>query len=198
MSQIIIPESEIRCLDLQISSERRSGSKSRKIQIRAAVFGKMSKKLDWGFYEQIQQGAFDGADMTDVVAVFNHNQDLLLARTLSGTLKLSIDKEGLKGEFEAPDTKAGNDLLVLVERGDVRKASFSFIVDKDRWSLDYVGNDIRTIEKFKRIIDISPVVFEAYPDTSVAKRRFDEYRKTIPSGVLQAEREFRKLRFKHD
>lgn len=199
MKKLLSPESERRFFDAQLGIEKREdGQKSRKIFIRAAVFNKLSKHLSWGFRERIEEGAFDGADLTDVAAVFNHNMDILFARTASGTLKLSVDKEGLNGEFEAPDTTAGNDLLVLVERGDIRKASFQFIVDKDRWVQDPDEGEVRIIEKFRKIIDVSPVVFEAYPDTDVAKRSHDEFQeknkpeekpedRKVPVSVIHAE-----------
>jgi HK97 family phage prohead protease len=168
---------EKRYFDANVMVEQREGAESREVILRAAVFGKLSKRLSWGFVEKIEEGAFDGADMSDVVACLNHNKDILYARTGSGTLKLETDGEGLKGVFDAPATTAGNDLLVMVQRGDIRKASFEFIVDKDRWVNDPEHGEMRIIEKFRKIYDISPVVFEAYPDTDVAKRSFEEYKK---------------------
>jgi HK97 family phage prohead protease len=54
--------------------------------------------------------------MSDVIMVFNHDISGVLARTTSGTLKLSVDDTGLRFEFEAPETTLGNDMLELVGR----------------------------------------------------------------------------------
>lgn len=206
---ILTPDAERRFFDASVSIEQRAeGEKSRKITLRAAVFNKLSKPLDWGYKERIEPGAFDGADMTDVAAVFNHNFDILYARTSSNTLKISVDDQGLVGEFEAPNTTAGNDLLEMVNRGDIRKASFQFIVDKNRWVNDPDEGEVRIIEKFRKIIDVSPVTFEAYPDTEVAKRSHDEFEKEnkpeekpedrkVPLSVIHAEAEIQYMRLKH-
>ena len=95
-----------------------------------------------------------------------------MARTSSGTLKVSTDKRGLKYSFEVPDTTAGRDLLVSMERGDITQSSFAFQVEKDSWSEGKTG-EIRTIEKVSRLFDVSPVSIPAYPsanDLSIAKR----------------------------
>jgi len=200
-------QQERRSFDIALSLEKRNEGESREIKLTAAVFNSLSKRLGWGFVEKIEEGAFDGADMTDVVACLNHNKDILYARTSSGTLSLAVTPAGLEGTFEAPETAAGNDLLVMVKRGDIRKASFEFVVDKDRWVNDPDHGEIRIIEKFRRILDISPVVFEAYPDTDVAKRSFDEFKdenekkeeekRDINLNVIHAEAEFQYLQIKN-
>ena len=144
----------------------------------AAVFGQLSRTIGW-FREKIDPKAFEGRLQDDVVALFNHDMNLVLARTISNTLTLSVDETGLKYEFNAPDTTAGRDLLVSLKRGDVKHSSFSFTVAEDNWEEDEDGNEIRTILKVKRLYDVSPVVQPAYPQTSVdaAKRSYDEWKK---------------------
>lgn len=53
----------------------------------AAVFNSMSEEM-WGFRERIEPTAFDNADISDVRALFNHDPNMLLARSSSGTLQL--------------------------------------------------------------------------------------------------------------
>jgi uncharacterized protein len=137
----------------------------------AAVFGQLSEDLG-GFKEKINVGAFDGVLKNDVRAFFNHDPNFLLARTTSGTLKLAVDKMGLSYSFEVPDTTAGRDLVISMERGDITQSSFAFMVEKDSWS-EEDGQEIRTIEKVGRLFDVSPVSIPAYPqanDLVVAKR----------------------------
>jgi HK97 family phage prohead protease len=140
----------------------------------AAMVGVLSRTLYGWFKEIIDPGAFDGADMSDVVCLKNHNQDLILARTLAQTLELSVNEEGhLAYGFEAPDTTTGNDLLEEVRLGNIQHSSFAFEVDEDRWETDTEGNEIRHIVKFRKIHDVSPVVNPAYLQTEVSARNLE-------------------------
>ena len=139
----------------------------------AAVFDKYSEDLG-GFKERIEKGAFaDAISISDVRALFNHDANYILARNTSGTLRLMEDEVGLKYEFEMPKTSFGNDLLQMIKRGDVNQSSFGFTVENDTWS-EKDGMVIRTINKVKRLYDVSPVTYPAYPDASVAVRNLQK------------------------
>ena len=143
----------------------------------AAVFDQLSEDLG-GFKERIHKNAFDDVLDNDVRAFFNHDPNHLLARVSSGTLKLSIDEKGLKYEFSVPDTSSGRDLLVSMERGDISQSSFAFTIQDDSWDKEN-GRDIRTINKVKRLYDVSPVSIPAYPganDLAVAQRGLAIYK----------------------
>lgn len=149
----------------------------------AAVFNSESEDMGWWteVREIIAPGAFDDADMSDVRALFNHDSNMLLARTSSGTLQLSIDKTGLKYEFKLPDTTVGRDLREMLRRGDVSQSSFGFTVKKQSWSEEKdergeVIRMVRTIEKIDRLFDVSPVTYPAYPDTQVALRSLEQWK----------------------
>lgn len=142
-----------------------------KIEGTAAVYNSLSEDLG-GFREKIEPGAFDNVLDDDVRALFNHDNNMVLARTKSGTLDLSTDSDGLKYRFEAPDTTAGRDLTVMLERGDVDQSSFGFVVKEDTWREEDDGTVVRTINEVERLFDVSPVTYPAYPDTDVAKREY--------------------------
>jgi len=149
-------------------------SESRKIEGYAAVFNSDSEDLG-GFIERIAKGAFsDAVKNSDVRALFNHDNNMILARTKSGTLKIYEDNKGLKYEFEAPNTTAGNDVLEMIKRGDISQSSFGFTVENDDWE-QRDGKTYRTITKVKRLYDVSPVTFPAYPDATVAVRKLDSF-----------------------
>jgi phage head maturation protease len=77
-------------------------------------------------------------------------------------------------EIDVPDTTDGNDLWVLVERGDISGMSFGFRVTKETW--DETGAiPVRTIEKLE-LIEVSAVAWPAYEDTTLAKRSLDAAR----------------------
>lgn len=127
----------------------------------------------WGFREQIDPKAFDGAVKTDDVrALFNHDPNYLLGRTESGTLRLSVDSKGLKYDVDLPDTSQARDVRTLIQRGDVSGSSFGFTVDEDEWDERDVKSGklpLRTILKAS-LFDVSPVTYPAYPQTSVSAR----------------------------
>ena len=140
----------------------------------ASVFNKRSENLG-GFREVIAPGAFDGVLNDDVRALFNHDANFLLARTASGTLRLSVDEEGLRYEFEPPNTTAGRDLVESMKRGDITQSSFAFTVASDSWE-ERDGGMLRTINKVERLYDVSPVTYPAYPDASVGLRSLEAFR----------------------
>lgn len=182
-NQRIQPEEiEIRCLisDLHIE-QREVGTASRTIAGYAAKFESWSEPIMGWFREKIARSAFENCDLSDVIMCFNHNVDDILARTVSGTLNLSVDDIGLKFSFETPNTTRGNDMLELVHRGDINKCSFKFIVEADEWLYADDKNDLeydeRTILKFSKLIDVALVVFPAYKDTEASVRHLEQ-RKT--------------------
>lgn len=154
----------------------------------AAIFDTLSENLG-GFREQILPGAFDETDMDDVRGLFNHDSNFVLGRTLSETLTLERTEKGLRYSIDVPDTRTIQDLVVEpIKRGDVSQSSFGFIVGRgnDDWDENDDGVLIRTIRKFKRLFDVSPVTFPAYADTTVGARsmeRFIEERKTMHDEV---------------
>lgn len=172
-------EIEIRCMvsDLRIE-QRDAESASRTITGYAAKFDTWSDPIMGWFREKIAPGAFDGCDLQDVIMCFNHRDDAILGRTTSGTLRLAVDAVGLQFTFEAPNTTLGNDTLELVRRGDISKCSFRFGVAEDVWAYANEQNglevDERTILKFSRVVDVSLVVFPAYPDTEASVRQLEE------------------------
>lgn len=70
-------------------------------------------------------------------ALYEHNYTQLLGRTKSGTLVLSEDDTGLRFELTPPNTQLGNDVLELVERGDISGMSFGFRALKESGYYSY-------------------------------------------------------------
>lgn len=190
-------EIEVRSIvsDLAIRAQE-DGKPSRTITGYASKFETWSEPIYGWFREQIARGAFDKTDMSDVVMVFNHDISGILARTTSGTLKLSVDKVGLRFEFEAPETTLGNDMLELVGRGDISKCSFKFVVEADEWRYADDKNglelDERTVKAISKLYDVSLVTYPAYKDTEASVREHLEQRKRealTPSKVDTSSRD---------
>jgi HK97 family phage prohead protease len=156
-----------------LSAGEGSEQERRTVSGYAALFNSPSE--DMGFIEVIEPGAFREAIPTsDIRALFNHDPNLILARTASGTLRVMEDEKGLRYEFLIPETTFGNDFRIMLQRGDVSQSSFAFSVKEQAWETkkDEAGNIqyTRRIKKVERIWDVSPVTYPAYADTSVALR----------------------------
>lgn len=161
---------EKRYFNIETRTEKREDG-STTIIGHAAVFNQMSSDLG-GFREIIAPNAFENVLTDDVRALINHDPNLLLARTTSGTLNLAQTNEGLQYSFDVPDTTYGRDLIISMERGDISQSSFAFTIEEDSWETTEDG-EIRTINKVKQLYDVSPVTYPAYPsadDLTLAKR----------------------------
>lgn len=152
----------------------------------ASVFDSPSEDLG-GFIEIVRQGAFTRSlesNRVDPLALVHHIPHLVLGRRSAGTLRLEQDAKGLAFEVDLPETQTARDLLVSVERGDIRGASFAFTVaDKgDKWEVrgDQVTRELLDVTLHE--ISIAPV--PAYPDTSVARRTLDTIIRPRPRLML--------------
>ena len=89
------------------------------------------------YYEVIQRGALDGADLKDVPFKYNHSDSVMvMARTRNKTLELIPDDKGLLIRARLANTTAGRDLYELIRRGDIDKMSFAFSVAEDSYDRD--------------------------------------------------------------
>lgn len=156
--------------------------KLRKIVGYAAVFDKPSE--DMGFVEYVRKGAFKKAlGRSDARALFNHDTDTIpLGRQSAGTLLLREDDTGLYYEITPPETQGARDLMTSIERGDIKEASYGFTVTVDEWDWSDEKTPKRTIVEIGEVFDISPVVFAAFNDTTVALRKMEEHKTAAPSN----------------
>jgi HK97 family phage prohead protease len=138
----------------------------------AAVFNSPSEPLP--FTEVIKEGAFKRSlkSRNEIKLFMNHNTDVVLGSTRAGTLKLTEDSRGLLAQAELPDTTAGRDLSVLMQRGDVSSMSFGFSVPPkgDSWSSDGATRELHQV----RLHEVSIVTgFPAYEATTASVRSLD-------------------------
>jgi len=143
------------------------------------------------FRERIMPGAFDGmlSRPDDVRGLWNHNSDIVLGRNKAGTMRISVDAEGPRYEIDVPDTQAGHDAVVSIQRGDVTGSSFGFRVRAtednpgQRWIYED-DTEIRELVSLE-IRDFSPVTYPAYTATEGKLSARDE------ESALQAYNEHR-------
>lgn len=142
----------------------------------AAVFDAASEDLG-GFVEFVRRGAFAKTlSEADVRATQNHDHNIVLGRTKSGTLTLSEDTHGLRVKIVPPDTQAARDLMTLMRRGDVSQMSFMFETIRDQWVIE--GDQIQRSLLEVRLHDVSVVTYPAYPQTSAEVRSRAQQMKT--------------------
>lgn len=136
----------------------------------AAVFNSPSCDMG-GWYELVAATAFTRTlqENPDVLCLYSHDTAAVLGRTTSKTLTLAVDSTGLSFSVVLPDTTTANDLIVLVERGDISGCSFGFVVVSDVWSEDSEGQYVRTLLDVD-LFEITVTAAPAYTATSVSLR----------------------------
>ena len=147
---------------------------SKKIRGYAAVFNAYSEDLG-GFREIILPGSFSNvlSRNADVRALVNHDPNLILGRSTSGTLELLQDDMGLGFMISPPAGPIAEHYVNAIMRGDMSGCSFAFRVGKDKWTPGDSETDTpptRTISEVSELMDVGPVTYPAYPDTTVAMR----------------------------
>lgn len=165
--------------------EKRADDDGRRLVGHAALFDTLSQDLG-GFREQIQRGAFASSLDGDIRALWNHDTSRVLGRTRSGTMILSEDEQGLRVEVEPPES--ARDLIASIERGDVSQMSFGFRVREGGQIFEERedGTIIRTLTDVE-LLEVSPVTFPAYPDTTIAARSLEQWQQShrIHAGVIR-------------
>jgi HK97 family phage prohead protease len=145
----------------------------------AAVFDSPSEPMP--FTEYVRRGAFtktlnDGADVRLLV----DHEGVPLARTKSGTLKLSEDERGLLVEAELdPANPDAQRVLSAMSRGDLSQMSFAFRTIKDSWNKEMSIRELKEVQLF----DVSVVTFPAYEETS-AELRTAQTSGTLPTVAM--------------
>ena len=114
------------------------------------------------FKETIARGAFDDVMDNDVRALMNHDPNYVLGRTGAGTLELEADDTGLKYRIKLGEQQYAKDLYESVKRGDISQSSFAFTIAEQSWN---ENRTVRSVDKIKTLLDVSPVVYPAYKDT---------------------------------
>lgn len=153
----------------RVSIRARGDKQLRSIGGYAALFGTLSQNLG-GFVEEVTTAFFNRSasrNWPDVMARYNHDDNMLLGTSDAQTLRLWTDETGLMYEVDPPNSRA--DVLELVERGDVRKSSFAFYADEVEWTVTDQNFPLRKLLS-GRLVDVAPVNVPAYADTSVGLR----------------------------
>lgn len=151
-----------------------------------------------GYVERIAPGAFNSTDISDVVALFNHDDDQLLGRLTNGkgTLSIGFDERGGYFEVEKNETTASKDVYENIRLGNIQGCSFAFTVSSEEIQKNEDGTAIITITGVKKLYDVGPVVNPAYKDTEVEAAKRSVEKKLQPEAKpINHEMNFLKLKF---
>lgn len=135
---------------------------------------------DYIFQEQVDRGAFDKTDMSDVIMQYDH-EGRVFARTSNGTLELRTDDHGLHIRADLSGTEIGRQLYEEIKGGYTDKMSFGFTVDADeRLITEEAGvvTILRTIKSIGKLYDVSAVSLPANNATEISARSWCD-------GVIQ-------------
>lgn len=130
---------------------------------------------DWPeFTEIVHPDCFNRTlrEMSDILALRNHDPDKILGRTDARTARLSVDSLGLRFEVDLNlETSVGRDTEADVRRGDIRGCSIGFCTVKDDVVSDReTGRITRTLLDVD-LFEITPAcTFPANPATEVSLR----------------------------
>ena len=119
------------------------------------------------YREQVAAGAFDTARMDDVIFNYNHSGKVM-ARTRNNTLQLKVDGEGLRVRARLDGTEEGRRLYDEISKGYIDRMSFQFTIGEEEFDC---AQRLWTVNKVKRLYDVSAVDIPAYDDTSIQARK---------------------------
>jgi hypothetical protein len=172
----ILTGTQTRTYDIPALERAMKDDKAAYFKGRSVVFNSWSGNLG-GFKEIIYSGAADGALMDRAIAVFNHNENLLLATVKAGTLRASVNDLGIDVEIDEADTAISRDCSVWVSRGEIDSMSFKFLIDaNDDLATEWKYNNEEGIyehhiRKIAEILDFSLVTRAAYEATTASLSR---------------------------
>lgn len=129
------------------------------------------------YMEQIDRNALVGANMDDVIFLYNH-EGMVFARMSNNTLKLSINDRGLYIEADLSSTEASRQMYESIRAGLVTQMSWAFTIEEDSYN---EKTHTRSILKVNKVFDVSAVSIPANPNTDVSARSYFD-------GVIEEER----------
>jgi len=139
----------------------------------AVRYNEPSQPLEYGFKEVIKPNAFtDSLKTRNIIALYNHDSNELLASTKANTLRLEERSDGIFFEMDLLEER--RELFNLIKRGDLSNMSFGFTCEKEKFTRNG-DTDIREVLK-GTLFECSLVHTPAYQTTSVvAQRSLDKY-----------------------
>lgn len=152
------------------------------------------------FIETINPNSFTEEQLDDLRLLSEHDHTKILARASAGTLETKITEEGLWFRAKIVPTTYGRDVYENLKHKNIISCSFGFEVESngDTVRFDKESNIYRrTLNKIKKISEITLTSMPAYKATSVSVRSIeqaDEELKDLHKRKLQLELDLMKLK----
>lgn len=156
-----------------------------------------NSRTNLGYFDEvIENGALDGANLTDVRFLVNHDRSKIpLARSRrnngNSTMQFTVDLMGLSLDWVQLDVENNSEARALysaVQRGDITGMSFMFSVDDEEWSELETDHPTRHIKKIGTVVEVSAVTFPAYEATEIqarSKEALDNARSALENARQQ-------------
>lgn len=166
----------------------------------ALKFGKRSEDFG-GVDEILERGCLDKTDMSNVVALINHDPNYPLARNTvregPGHLELTVDDTGLRFSLIPTDTAYAKDLMTNMVAGVVNQCSFAFTLAESGadWSYESEKDMYhRAVKHIERLWDVSIVTTPAYPDTEAqaVQRSMQESKEAYVNSLKEEQENIKK------
>ncbi|GBG95196.1 phage capsid protein [Ligilactobacillus salitolerans] len=160
---------------------RASENDSHQIEGVAIVYNKPSQNM--GFYEYIAPSALEGVDLSQLLLLYSHSYQNVLASVASKTLSVDNRDDGLHFSAQLPNTSLGNDVAELIATKRVSGMSFGFKIAEsgDSWTKQD-DKVIHTVNQIESMSEISITPIPAYQETQVStqvKRSLEEFKKGV-------------------
>lgn len=131
------------------------------------------------YKEIISRAALEGADMSDVLMLYNHG-GRVLARSSNGTLNIAPDDHGLHIRADLSRSTAAREMYEDIAAGLVTQMSWAFDVETSEYDRT---THTDTITRIKRVYDVSAVAYPANDQTEITARARAENMRAAESKV---------------
>ena len=137
-----------------------------------------NSRTNLGYFDEIiEKGALNGADLTDVRFLVNHDTNKIpLARSRKNaedsTMKLTVDDSGMSisVNLDTENNADSRSLYSAVKRGDITGMSFMFGISDEEWENLESEHPTRHIRSISTVVEVSAVTFPAYESTEINAR----------------------------
>lgn len=173
-------EREYRDFTLAVVSDEAAEQEKKIVRGYASVFNHpytLYEDRDMVIQEQVDENAFNDADMGDVILQYNH-EGRVFARTKNGTLTVTPDKKGLAVQADLGGTTIGEQLYEEIRGGYTTQMSYGYTVNGAEWSKRELEDgrilELRTITSIDKVYDVSAVSIPANDATSISVRNLSD------------------------
>lgn len=190
--------------EIRVAEKTEGEEKSYKVRGYATTYNEpytLYADEDIEIREQVAPGAFESADMDDVIFQYNH-EGRVFARTRNNTLTLESDDHGLLIDADLGGTEIGRQLYEEIDGGYTDRMSFGFTVDGDEVEESREKGKrtvyLRTITRIGKLYDVSAVSIPANDGTEISARSFVDglIEKEKAERLIEAEKERRNAALK--